>query len=148
MMQGVHAEDCVEGLRAEGQRLSSGRHESGLVAEDQPAVSRETNSAAPHHLQGQVNGDRSYSQPPEQLCGPTRAGCEIQHEIVRARSQEIAGNREVEQIVPAQLRGRPMQREIEAGCDVLLLVGASFRHIRVAIDRGDVLVLGIGFVHL
>ena len=138
VVQGVHAQHAVEAAGDERQRLSPRRDERGVVAEHQAAVGGQTLAAAPHHFNRQIDRDRSDSEAAEKLRGPARAGGEVQDEVVGARGEQLARDGEVEQIVPALLRGRPVQRKVEAGRRVLLLVGARFGLVRGASDARNV----------
>ena len=141
MVQGVHAQYAVEAALDERQRLSPGRDERGVVAEHQAAVGGQALAPAPHHFNRQIHGDRSDSEAAEKLRGPARAGGEVQDEVVGARGEQPTRDGEVEQIVPALHRGRPVQGKIEAGRRVLPLVGARLGLVRDAIDARNVPVL-------
>ena len=124
--------------------MSSGCDECGVVAKHQAAVGGQALPAPPHHFNRQVHGDRTDSQAAEKFRGPARAGGKVQDPVVGAGSEELAGDGEVEQVIPTLLRGRPVEWEIEAGGHILLFVSARFGIVGGAIDAGNVPVLPLG----
>ena len=148
MVQGVHAQHALETAGHEGQRLSPCHDEPGLVPEHEAAVARQARSPPAHHFERQVQGNGANADAPEKFRRPARAGSEVQDEIVGPGAEKFARHREVEEIVPALLRGGPVQRKVQARRQLLFFVGQHFRVIRRAADAGNIAVFpGRQFLH-
>ena len=122
VVQGVHAQHAVEALAGEGQQLSARSDEERLIAKHQAIVSREPATTSAHHLDREIDRDRSDAEP---RAAPTPSTSRPRHRARdrRAWRKQLARNREVEEVVPALGRARPVQREVQAGREVLFLVG-------------------------
>ena len=140
MVQGVQTQNSVELLCPKRQGLSSAGHERRVVAEHEAAVGGQPLSPPTHHFDRQVDGDCPDSDSAEKLRGPAGARGEIEDEVVGAWRQEMARDRELEQVVPALARGRPVKRETQTGRQVLFFVGQSFGIVAGAINGRDPLV--------